>query len=108
MSDPKTTFCRSIMVTDVKRKRHPIFVVSCMSTSAHAPGESSESLSAATAGGARVLAMMIAAGADSQSMVAQSEQAFLAQGTGPVAPAVKILEYKEIEPFFVAGHGHAP
>ncbi len=128
--------------------------------------------SAAKAGGARVLAMMTAAGADSQSstkylrnigdkekkseelkfdflglyrpsvilgnsntppalglvmplfhqvmpsrfhsihkndlaraMVAQSEQAFLAiaQGKGPAAPAVKILEYEEMEPFFVAG-----
>ena len=128
--------------------------------------------SAAKAGGARVLAMMTAAGADSQSstsylrnigdkekksealkfdflglyrpavilgnsntpsalgfvmplfhwampsryhsihkndlaraMVAQSEQAFLAlaQGKGPAAPAVKILEYKEMEPFFVGG-----
>ena len=128
--------------------------------------------SAAKAGGARVLAMMTAAGADSQSstkylrnigdkekkseqlnfdflglyrpavilgnsntpsalgfvmpllqwampsryhsihkndlaraMVAQSEQALFAfaQGTGPAAPAVKILEYKEMEPFFVPG-----
>jgi uncharacterized protein YbjT (DUF2867 family) len=128
--------------------------------------------SAARAGGARVLAMMTAAGADSQSstnylrnigdkekqsealrfdflglyrpslilgnsntpsvlgvvmplfdwampsrfhsihkndlaraMVAQSEQAFLAlaQGAGPAAPAVKILEYKEMKPFFMAG-----
>ena len=133
--------------------------------------------SAAKAGGARVLAMMTAAGADSQSstkylrnigdkekkseelkfdflglyrpavilgnsntpsalgfvmplfhwampsryhsihkndlaraMVAQSEQAFLAlaQGKGPAAPAVKILEYKEMEPFFVAGDSDAP
>ena len=133
--------------------------------------------SAAKAGGARVLAMMTAAGADSQSstrylrnmgdkekqsealefdflglyrpgvilgnsntpsglgfvmplfnwalpsryhsihkndlacaMVAQSEQAFLAlaQGTGPSAPAVKILEYKEMEPFFVAGESDTP
>src|SRR6478735_4641864 len=40
-----------------------------------------------------------------RAMVAQSEQAFLAlvQGTGPAAPAVKILEYKEMKPFFVAG-----
>ena len=133
--------------------------------------------SAAKAGGARVLAMMTAAGADSQSstkylrnigdkekkseelkfdflglyrpavilgnsntpsalgfvmplvhwampsryhsihkndlaraMVAQSEQAFLAlaQGKGPAAPAVKILEYKEMKPFFVAGDSDAP
>src|SRR5580765_2729918 len=133
--------------------------------------------SAAKAGGARVLAMMTAAGADSQSkakylrnmgdkekqseelefdflglyrpavilgnsntpsalslvmplvhwampsryrsirkndlaraMVAQSEQVFLAlaQGKGPAAPAVKILEYKEMKPFFVAGDRDAP
>ncbi len=40
-----------------------------------------------------------------RAMVAQSEQAFfaLAQGKGAAAPAVKILEYKEMEPFFVAG-----
>ena len=40
-----------------------------------------------------------------RAMVAQSEQAFLAlvQGKGPAVPAVKILEYKEMEPFFVAG-----
>jgi uncharacterized protein YbjT (DUF2867 family) len=40
-----------------------------------------------------------------RAMVAQSEQAFLAlaQGKGSAAPAVKILEYKEMEPFFVAG-----
>jgi len=39
------------------------------------------------------------------AMVAQSEQAFLAlvQGKGPAVPAVKILEYKEMEPFFVTG-----
>jgi len=45
-----------------------------------------------------------------RAMVAQSEQAFLAlaQGTGPAAPAVKTLEYKEMEPFFVAGHSDAP
>jgi uncharacterized protein YbjT (DUF2867 family) len=128
--------------------------------------------SAAKAGGARVLAMMTAAGADSQSsfnyarnlgdkeknseelgfdflglyrpavilgnsntpsalglilplfhwampsryhsihkddlaraMVAQSEQAFLAlaRGEGPAAPTVKVLEYKDMVPFFVAG-----
>jgi len=36
-----------------------------------------------------------------RAMVAQSEQAFLAlaQGTGPTAPAVKILEYKEMARF---------
>ena len=128
--------------------------------------------SAARAGGARVLAMMTAAGADSQSstkylrnmgdkekqsealgfdflglyrpavilgnsntpaalgavlplfewampsryrsihkndlaraMVAQSEQAFLAlsKSDGAAAPVVKILEYKEMQPLFVAG-----
>ena len=39
-----------------------------------------------------------------RAMVAQSEQAFLAlaKGEDPAAPAVKILEYKEMEPFFVA------
>ena len=39
-----------------------------------------------------------------RAMVAQSEQAFVAlvQGKGP-APAVKILEYKQMKPFFVAG-----
>jgi uncharacterized protein YbjT (DUF2867 family) len=38
-----------------------------------------------------------------RAMVAQSEQAFLAiaQGNAPREPAVKILEYKEMEPFFV-------
>jgi uncharacterized protein YbjT (DUF2867 family) len=45
-----------------------------------------------------------------RAMVAQSEQAFLAlaQGKGPAAPAVKILEYKEMELFFVAGDRDAP
>jgi len=40
-----------------------------------------------------------------RAMVAQSEQAFLAlaQGKGPTAPVVKTLEYKDMEPFFVAG-----
>jgi len=43
-------------------------------------------------------------------MVAQSEVAFLAlaQDKGPAAPAVKMLEYKEMEPFFVAGDSYAP
>jgi hypothetical protein len=43
-------------------------------------------------------------------MVAQSEQAFfaLAQGKGPAVPAVKTLEHKEMEPFFVAGDSNAP
>jgi hypothetical protein len=45
-----------------------------------------------------------------RAMVAQSEQAFLAlaQGRGPAAPVVKILEYKEMKPFFVAGDSDAP
>ena len=40
----------------------------------------------------------------------QSEQAFLAlaQGSGSAVPAVKILEYEEMEPFFVAGDRDAP
>jgi hypothetical protein len=38
-------------------------------------------------------------------MVAQSEQAFLAiaQGTAPKQPIMKVLQYKEMEPFFVKG-----
>ena len=42
-------------------------------------------------------------------MVAASEQAFLAlaEGKGPAAPAVKILEYKEMKPFFVASDSGA-
>ena len=45
-----------------------------------------------------------------RAMVAQSEQAFvaLAQDEGPAAPAVKTLEYEEMEPFFVAGDSDAP
>jgi uncharacterized protein YbjT (DUF2867 family) len=45
-----------------------------------------------------------------RAMVAQSEQAFLAlvRGRNPAAPAVKILEYKEMEPFFVAGDRDTP
>jgi uncharacterized protein YbjT (DUF2867 family) len=45
-----------------------------------------------------------------RAMVAQSEQAFLvlAQGKSPEVPAVKILEYEEMEPFFVAGDRDAP
>ena len=45
-----------------------------------------------------------------RAMVAQSEQALLAlvQGRNPAAPAVKILEYREMEPFFVAGDSDAP
>jgi uncharacterized protein YbjT (DUF2867 family) len=40
-----------------------------------------------------------------RAMVANSEQAFfaLAQGQAPAGPTVQILEYKEMEPFFVAG-----
>ena len=40
-----------------------------------------------------------------RAMVAQSEQAFLsiAQGNAPKETTVKILEYKEMEPFFVKG-----
>ena len=38
-------------------------------------------------------------------MVAQSEQAFLAlaQGNGSLAPAVKTLEYEEMEPVLRGG-----
>jgi hypothetical protein len=45
-----------------------------------------------------------------RAMVARSEQAFLtlAQAEGPAAPAVKVLEYREMEPFFVAGRPDAP
>ena len=44
-----------------------------------------------------------------RAMVAQSDQAFLtlAQGKGPAAPVVKILEYEEMKPFFVAGDSDA-
>ena len=40
-----------------------------------------------------------------RAMVAQSEQAFLAiaQGSAPKKATVKILEYKDMEPFFVKG-----
>jgi hypothetical protein len=43
-------------------------------------------------------------------MVAQSEQAWaaLAQGNGPNEPMVKILEYKEMQPFFVKGDRDEP
>ena len=43
-------------------------------------------------------------------MVAQSEQAFLAiaQGNAPKGATVKILEYKEMEPFFVKGESGEP
>jgi len=42
-----------------------------------------------------------------RALVAQSEQAFfaIAQGNHPKEPIVKILEYKEMEPFFVEGEG---
>ena len=45
-----------------------------------------------------------------RAMVAQSEQAFLAlaQSTGPATPAVRILEYKEMQPFFVPGDRDTP
>ena len=45
-----------------------------------------------------------------RAMVANSEQAFLAlqQGKGPAVPAVQILKYKEMAPFFVAGDRDAP
>ena len=45
-----------------------------------------------------------------RAMVAQSEQAYLAivQGNAPKKPTVKILEYKEMEPFFVKGESDEP
>jgi uncharacterized protein YbjT (DUF2867 family) len=45
-----------------------------------------------------------------RAMVANAEQAFiaLARGKGLAVPAVKILEYKEMEPFFVPGDRLAP
>jgi uncharacterized protein YbjT (DUF2867 family) len=45
-----------------------------------------------------------------RAMVAQSEQAFLAlaQDKGPAAPAMKILEYKEMKAFFVSGDSDTP
>jgi hypothetical protein len=45
-----------------------------------------------------------------RAMVAQSEQAFLAiaQGSAPKEPTVKILEYKDMEPFFVKGESDEP
>jgi hypothetical protein len=44
------------------------------------------------------------------AMVAQSEQAFLAiaQGNAPKGATVKILEYKEMESFFVKGESEEP
>jgi hypothetical protein len=43
-------------------------------------------------------------------MVAQSHQAFLAitQGNAPKKATVKILEYKDMEPFFVKGESEEP
>jgi uncharacterized protein YbjT (DUF2867 family) len=45
-----------------------------------------------------------------RAMVAQSEQAFLAtaQSDAPKEPIVKILEYNEMEPFFVKGESDEP
>jgi uncharacterized protein YbjT (DUF2867 family) len=45
-----------------------------------------------------------------RAMVAQSEQAFLAivQGNAPKEATVKILEYKEMESFFVKGESEEP
>ena len=45
-----------------------------------------------------------------RAMVAQSEQAFLAiaHGNAPKEKTVKILEYKEMEPFFVKGESEEP
>jgi hypothetical protein len=45
-----------------------------------------------------------------RAMVEQSEQAFLAiaQGNAPREATVKILEYKDMEPFFVKGESDEP
>ena len=45
-----------------------------------------------------------------RAMVAQSEQAWaaIAQGNGPKEPMVKILEYNEMQPFFVKGDRDEP
>jgi hypothetical protein len=45
-----------------------------------------------------------------RAMVAQTEQAFLAiaQGNAPKERTVKILESKDMEPFFVKGEGGKP
>ena len=45
-----------------------------------------------------------------RAMVARSEQAFLAiaQSNAPEAATVKILEYKDMEPFFVKGESDEP
>lgn len=44
-----------------------------------------------------------------RAMVAQSEQAWaaLVEGKGPSTPAVKVLEYSEMKPFFVEGNSDA-
>ena len=41
-------------------------------------------------------------------MVAQSAFLAIAQGNAPKGPTVKILEYKEMEPFFVRGESDEP
>jgi hypothetical protein len=45
-----------------------------------------------------------------RAMVAQTEQAFLAiaPGNAPKEPTVKILEYKDMAPFFVKGESDEP
>src|ERR1700693_1097192 len=45
-----------------------------------------------------------------RAIVVQAEQAFLAiaQGNAPKEATVKILEYKEMEPFFVKGESDEP
>ena len=45
-----------------------------------------------------------------RAMVAQSEQAFLAitQGKAPTEATMKILEYKNMEPFFIKGENNEP
>ena len=43
-----------------------------------------------------------------RAMVAQSAFLAIAQGNAPKGPTVKILEYKEMEPFFVKGESDEP
>ena len=44
-----------------------------------------------------------------RAMVAQSEQALaMAQGNAPKGTTVKILEYKDMEPFFIKGERDEP
>jgi hypothetical protein len=45
-----------------------------------------------------------------RAMVTQSEQAFLAmaKGNAPKGTTVKILEYKDMEPFFIKGEREEP